>query len=253
MTRRERLERKLERRRQWAESRRRKSESEFNKAGAIGDKIPLGQPILVGHHSEKRHRRDIGRIDRAMGKSVEHDKMAKHHDEKADGLERQLDNTIFTDDPDAVERLEERIAELEEQADLQNRINREYRKRKGEPGWALAAGVSPEKAEAMESACRRMMENAPYIKKPCDNTNLRANIRRLKKRLPEARVYAQVREGETRCAARGQEDRAAGRTLMIPEELVAWAACEKLIRPDADPDGPLATRYYRAYMEADDG
>jgi hypothetical protein len=253
MTRRERLERKLDRRRQWAESRRRKSESEFNKAGAIGDKIPLGQPILVGHHSEKRHRRDIGRIDNAMRKSVEHDRMAEHHERKADGLERQLDNTIFSDDPDAVERLEERIAELEEQADLQNRINREYRKRKGEPGWALAAGVSPEKAEAMESACRRMMENAPYIKKPCDNRNLRANIRRLKKRLVEVRILAQVREGETRCAKHGQEDRAAGRTLMTPEELVAWATGEKLIQPDADPDGPLATRYYRAYMEADDG
>ena len=25
--------------------------------------IPLGQPILVGHHSEKRHRRDLKRID----------------------------------------------------------------------------------------------------------------------------------------------------------------------------------------------
>ena len=26
--------------------------------------IPLGQPILVGYHSEKRHRKDLSRIDR---------------------------------------------------------------------------------------------------------------------------------------------------------------------------------------------
>jgi Domain of unknown function (DUF3560) len=30
--------------------------------------IPLGQPILVGHHSEKRHRRDLKRIDEHFAK-----------------------------------------------------------------------------------------------------------------------------------------------------------------------------------------
>lgn len=37
----------------------------------IADMIPLGQPILVGHHSEKRHRRDVDRIERGMHKTVE--------------------------------------------------------------------------------------------------------------------------------------------------------------------------------------
>ena len=32
--------------------------------------IPLGQPILVGHHSEKRHRRDLKRIDEHFAKAV---------------------------------------------------------------------------------------------------------------------------------------------------------------------------------------
>lgn len=35
------------------------------------DMIPFGQPILVGHHSEGRHRRDLARIDRRMGQAVE--------------------------------------------------------------------------------------------------------------------------------------------------------------------------------------
>lgn len=43
----------------------------FGRAKAIGDMIPFGQPILVGHHSERRHRKDIGRIDRATGAGVE--------------------------------------------------------------------------------------------------------------------------------------------------------------------------------------
>ena len=30
--------------------------------------IPLGQPILVGHHSEKRHRKELTRIDQHFAK-----------------------------------------------------------------------------------------------------------------------------------------------------------------------------------------
>jgi hypothetical protein len=34
--------------------------------------IPMGQPILVGHHSERRHRRDLERHDRNIRKAIEH-------------------------------------------------------------------------------------------------------------------------------------------------------------------------------------
>lgn len=37
---------------------------------AIADNIPVGQPILVGHHSEKRARRDADRIETGMRKAV---------------------------------------------------------------------------------------------------------------------------------------------------------------------------------------
>lgn len=40
--------------------------------------IPFGQPILVGHHSERRHRRAIERADRAMSKAVEETNKAKY-------------------------------------------------------------------------------------------------------------------------------------------------------------------------------
>jgi hypothetical protein len=45
--------------------------------------IPLGQPILIGHHSEGRHRRDIARCHSAMDKSVEHQKKSEHYEYKA--------------------------------------------------------------------------------------------------------------------------------------------------------------------------
>lgn len=40
-------------------------------ADQISDGIPLGQPILVGHHSERRHRRDLERIDRHTHASID--------------------------------------------------------------------------------------------------------------------------------------------------------------------------------------
>lgn len=47
-----------------------RSEQAYNRSNAIVSMIPLGQPILVGHHSEKRHRRDLDRMGRAMDTSV---------------------------------------------------------------------------------------------------------------------------------------------------------------------------------------
>lgn len=43
----------------------------YGRARAIGDMIPMGQPILVGHHSERRHRNDLAKIDANMRKGAE--------------------------------------------------------------------------------------------------------------------------------------------------------------------------------------
>lgn len=44
---------------------------------------PGGEPVKVGHHSEGRHRRAIGRADRAMGASVAADREARDVAERA--------------------------------------------------------------------------------------------------------------------------------------------------------------------------
>ena len=46
-----------------AEKRQAEAEEAGSRARAIADCIPMGQPIMIGHHSEKRHRRDLARID----------------------------------------------------------------------------------------------------------------------------------------------------------------------------------------------
>ena len=131
MTRRERLESKVEKREQWAASRRAKADMEYEKADLSEEKtgIPFGQPILVGHHSEGRHRRMIDRAHRAMDRCAENNQMAKEHEHKAEGLRSQLANTIFSDDENAVEALEAKIEKLEKEREFNSSINKIVRKK----------------------------------------------------------------------------------------------------------------------------
>lgn len=129
MTRRERLERKAERRREWAEKAQVRSQAASNTAHAIASGIPFGQPILVGHHSERHHRRDIARMDSNMRKAVENDKLANHHSSAAAGIEHALDHSIFSDDDDAIQALEARIQEREQERARMVEINKLFRKK----------------------------------------------------------------------------------------------------------------------------
>lgn len=45
---------------------------------------PFGEPIKVGHHSERRHRRSIEKAFDTLGKSVEADRTAREADRRAD-------------------------------------------------------------------------------------------------------------------------------------------------------------------------
>ena len=71
--------------------------------------IPMGQPILVGHHSEKHHRRDLERADNAMHRTIEESEKAQHLRQRADGLGK---HGISSDDPTAPDQITERIAAL---------------------------------------------------------------------------------------------------------------------------------------------
>ena len=73
--------------------------------------IPFGQPVIVGHHSEKRHRAAIKRGDTAMRKSIEESDKAKELRGKAASVGT---GGISSDDPDAIVKLKEKLAELEQ-------------------------------------------------------------------------------------------------------------------------------------------
>ncbi|WP_024516992.1 DUF3560 domain-containing protein [Bradyrhizobium sp. Tv2a-2] len=55
---------------------------------AIADNIPLGQPILVGHHSEKHARRDAERIENGMRKAVKMWRTSQYWTARAAGAVR---------------------------------------------------------------------------------------------------------------------------------------------------------------------
>lgn len=79
----ERAEYKAERYENLSNKAEKESEQAYSKIRPILDCIPLGQPILVGHHSEKRHRRDLDKVDSAFRQSYELSEKSKYYDEKA--------------------------------------------------------------------------------------------------------------------------------------------------------------------------
>jgi hypothetical protein len=55
---------------------------------AITDNIPLGQPILVGHHSEKKARKDAQRIENGMRKALKMWETSEYWTYRAEGAKR---------------------------------------------------------------------------------------------------------------------------------------------------------------------
>lgn len=55
-----------------------RADARYAAAKEITRGIPFGQPILVGHHSQRRAERDAARIHRHMDASVEHQRRANH-------------------------------------------------------------------------------------------------------------------------------------------------------------------------------
>lgn len=124
---RERKESKVERLDEWSEKAEERSERHYENAKTIIDIIPFGQPILVGHHSERGHRRALETIDRNMANSIAESKKAERHREKSENISRELRNSIYDDDEDAIERLKEKLVKMEAERDKCKAYNKKAR------------------------------------------------------------------------------------------------------------------------------
>ncbi len=89
----------------------RASAAAFEAAHRVGAAIPFGQPILVGHHSEGRHRRDLRRIDQSMERGVEAHRRSEELARRAESVGQA---GISSDDPAAVQELSRKLLRLEE-------------------------------------------------------------------------------------------------------------------------------------------
>ena len=97
--------RKAERLQGYASNAKQKSDNYYKTSHDLVKDIPLGQPILVGHHSEKAHRNILEKSWNAMGKCVEESEKAESYNERAAYWEKKAD-TINLSMPESIEYFE---------------------------------------------------------------------------------------------------------------------------------------------------
>ena len=110
---RERREARAERLRGWADKRETRGTAAVDRAADMASVIPFGQPMLTDHYSYRRDRNYRTRIADTFDRGYADLTKANEMRSRADNIEAAADHAIYSDDPDAIERLTERIAELE--------------------------------------------------------------------------------------------------------------------------------------------
>jgi hypothetical protein len=177
---RERREARATRLRQWAASREARAAQSASSVQTITDMIPLGQPILHGHHSQRRAERDRDRIERGMRRTIEHASKAREFSRRAENIDAAAEHAIYSDDPDAIVKLRARIIERESERDTIKAYNAACRK-----GTADPATLPDRLRNDLQAAINAWGESqCPNGRFPAYTlSNLSANIRRDRQRL----------------------------------------------------------------------
>ncbi len=171
------------------------ADATYRKARQMGEAIPFGQPILIGHHSEKRDRRYRERIHDTYGKAFSLQDKAKHYEQKAASVGT---GGISSDDPDAIEKLREELAQMEQAQERMKAANKAIRGNKT-PETQLAALVADgfTEAQAAQLLEKDFAGRVGFPDYALKNNN--ANMRRVKDRIAELEKRRQradvVREG----------------------------------------------------------
>jgi hypothetical protein len=191
----EKVEAKRERYAERAAKARGEAARAFESARVIADGIPMGQPILVGHHSERRHRKDIERVHNGMRKGIDAEGKAAHYAHKA---ETYGTHGVSSDDPTAVTKLEIELVALRTSRGLEKVWNRNLKvhakQREKELGRKLTQSdhvamietmtMPPDMRKAMLSYARAF----PWL--PQFGNHTQANIARIEKRIEEMTAKA---------------------------------------------------------------
>ena len=122
----EKIERKKERLQNLASRTKQASSAAYKQSSRAVSMIPMGQPILVGHHSERSHRNAIKRSHAAMDRSVKLSEKAGEYERRLKALENNY--AISSDDPEAVRKLKKKVLLLEKKREQIKKINRDRKK-----------------------------------------------------------------------------------------------------------------------------
>ena len=192
MNRKEKQEARADRYRELAGKARCQSTEAYNQSHKMVEHIPLGQPILVGHHSERSHRNLLDRSWNTIGKSVKLEEKTEYFERKAEAAEN--NNNIYLEDDDAVDRLQERIDALEKSQSMMKAANKVLRSKKlndvAKVEQLQGMGFSEEKAIELTKPAMYGYGFPSYMP-----TNNNARIRDAKLRLEKAK---KLKETETK-------------------------------------------------------
>ena len=187
-----RYQQKLEARRERLEARAERLASEARQTRTSADRradmIPFGQPILVGHHSEGRDRRFREKIRNGYAKSYELSKAAEDAARRAASVGSA---GISSDDPDAPDKLREKLAALEAQRARMVAANKLVRK--GNRDGLLAMGFGETQIDSLFTPdfCGRLGFPDYAL------TNTGAEIRRCRQRIEELSARAEIEPAES--------------------------------------------------------
>ncbi len=149
MTYRERREARADRLDGWADGREAKGSARVDRAHEMAQAIPFGQPMLTDHYSYKADRNYRDRIGSNFDKGFADLRKADEMRSRAEGIRAAADRAIYSDDADAIDKLEQRIATLEAERDRIKAYNASARK--GAPDVSL---LDASQRQALESCAR---------------------------------------------------------------------------------------------------
>ena len=180
----ERLENRKERLENYSKKAAKQSLEAYSRGHDMAKIIPFGQPILVGHHSEKRDRNYRAKFVKQFDKSLELGKKAEYFENKAASVGT---GGVASNDPEAVKKLKEKLQKLEASRDKMKVTNKALRS--NDDDALLKIGYSVEAiAKLKEPDCFNNIGFASYTL-----TNISAEIRRLKKRIES---LSEIRQSE---------------------------------------------------------
>lgn len=138
--------------------------------------IPMGQPILIGHHSERGDRSYRSKIHNTFCKASDTAIMAERCANKADRMES--NRTISSDDPAAIDKLDVKIAQLEAKQKFMVEVNKIIR---GKQSTQEKIDILKTMGITDVTATKFVAESIGFESYALTNNN--ANIRRLRERL----------------------------------------------------------------------